>query len=316
MVEINSFPVIKDKWLYDTGASITCMSTERFRAIPIHKRPKKINTPVREARAANGKPLIPDGEYLFPMEWGGKKVMQQVTVFKNLSSPLILGINGVDNLRLIRKMNNKFELEEESDPETFKRADLQVISQITIPALTGLPIKVKSSLGKNGEPMPHGIRAVLTVACLDFPELFAQPGLVCPDSQGNVTLLMQNCGNTEITMPRNTVVGFIENLNSQDFEEIYPVKEDYVEAKLSEEEAAPGVKTSHDQTPNSRVKTSHDQAPISGNRMSHQSDINQVSGGRMSHQSDSTSPRAKTSHDETQNSRNRMSHQSDINQVS
>ena len=64
------------------------------------------------------------------------------------------------------KMGNKFELEEESDPETFKSADLKVISQITIPALIGLPIKVKTSLGKSGEPMPHGIRAVLTVACL------------------------------------------------------------------------------------------------------------------------------------------------------
>ena len=37
MVEINSWPIMKDKWLYDTGASITCMSTERFRAIPINK---------------------------------------------------------------------------------------------------------------------------------------------------------------------------------------------------------------------------------------------------------------------------------------
>ena len=44
----------------------------------------------------------------FPVEWGGKKVMQQVTVFKNLSSPLILGINEVDNLGLIRKLGKKF----------------------------------------------------------------------------------------------------------------------------------------------------------------------------------------------------------------
>ena len=278
MVEINSWPIMKDKWLYDTGASITCMSTERFRAIPINKRPTKINTPVREARAANGKPLIPDGEYLFPMEWGGKKIMQQVTVFKNLSSPLILGINGVDNLGLIRKMGNKFELEEESDPETFKRADLKVISQITIPALTGLPIKVKTSLGKNGEPMPHGIRAVSTVACLDYPEIFAQPGLVCPDSQGHVTLLIQNCGNTDVTMSRNTVVGFIENLNNQDFEAIYPIKEDAFSGE--------GLSHQSDNTPKGR--------------MSHQSDINPISEERLSHQSDN-------------NSKGRMSHQSDIN---
>ena len=40
------------------------------RAIPISKRPIKINTPQREVRADNGKLLIPDGVYFFPIEWG------------------------------------------------------------------------------------------------------------------------------------------------------------------------------------------------------------------------------------------------------
>ncbi len=32
------------------------------------------------------------------MEWNGKTVMQPVTVFNNLSSPLIMGIDAIDNL--------------------------------------------------------------------------------------------------------------------------------------------------------------------------------------------------------------------------
>jgi hypothetical protein len=36
--------------------------------------------------------------YLFPMQWNGKSVMQTLTLFKNLSSPFILGIDAIDNL--------------------------------------------------------------------------------------------------------------------------------------------------------------------------------------------------------------------------
>ena len=81
LIEINSSPAMTDKWLYDTGASITCMSTSKFRSIPINKRPTKINSPIRAAKAASGDTLIPDGVYLLPMEWNGKKILQQVSVF-------------------------------------------------------------------------------------------------------------------------------------------------------------------------------------------------------------------------------------------
>ena len=39
LIEINSTTAMRKKWLYDTGASITCMSTSIFRSIPSNKRP-------------------------------------------------------------------------------------------------------------------------------------------------------------------------------------------------------------------------------------------------------------------------------------
>jgi hypothetical protein len=41
------------------------MSTQKFKLIPIEKRPTKINLSEREARGASGTTLIPDGTYLF-----------------------------------------------------------------------------------------------------------------------------------------------------------------------------------------------------------------------------------------------------------
>jgi hypothetical protein len=79
------------KWLFDTRAAITCMSIGAFKSIPIHARPKMIGEKGKNAVGASGASSI-------PLEWKGKKIMQQVNVFQNLNTPLILGIDGINNL--------------------------------------------------------------------------------------------------------------------------------------------------------------------------------------------------------------------------
>ena len=51
---------IASKWLFDTGAAISCMSLKAFRTIPIKHRPKKIGQ-VCGAKGATGSSLIPVG---------------------------------------------------------------------------------------------------------------------------------------------------------------------------------------------------------------------------------------------------------------
>jgi hypothetical protein len=58
------------------------------------------------------------------MEWNGKTVMQPVTVFKNLSSPFILGMDAIDNLGityLSRTLRLMFQ--NELNPKNFQKAD-------------------------------------------------------------------------------------------------------------------------------------------------------------------------------------------------
>ena len=61
------------------------------------------------------------------MKWGGRKVLQQVTVFKNMSSPLILGINGVDKLDSLEEEVTNLDLKR-NQTQKHLRADLKVIS--------------------------------------------------------------------------------------------------------------------------------------------------------------------------------------------
>jgi hypothetical protein len=61
-------------------------------------RTKKINKTIHVARAAGGSVLILHGIYLCPIGWNGKQIMQQGHVSRNISTPLILSIDGIDNL--------------------------------------------------------------------------------------------------------------------------------------------------------------------------------------------------------------------------
>jgi hypothetical protein len=78
------------------------MSSQQFRLNLIRKRLSKLNFNQREARIESRMALIPDGDYLFTMEWNGKTVMQPVVVFRNLSSPLILGIDAIANFGIVK----------------------------------------------------------------------------------------------------------------------------------------------------------------------------------------------------------------------
>jgi hypothetical protein len=58
LIKINSSPVMKDKWLFDTGAGLTCMSTHKFKLIPEEKRLTKLILNQREARVVSETILI------------------------------------------------------------------------------------------------------------------------------------------------------------------------------------------------------------------------------------------------------------------
>jgi dUTPase len=49
------------------------------------------------------------------------------------------------------------------------------------------------------------------IASMEFPYLFAQPGLVSPHHQGQVMIILQNCGDEDVILPRCSNIGFIKN---------------------------------------------------------------------------------------------------------
>jgi hypothetical protein len=74
---------------------------------------------------------------------------------KQNSSIFLLGISTIDNLSITYLSQTKiFIFQEEFNQVNFQRACLRVISTLKIPAFSGLPIKLGTTLGKKQEPMP------------------------------------------------------------------------------------------------------------------------------------------------------------------
>jgi hypothetical protein len=77
-IKLETIKGVKTDCLFDTGAGLTCMTTSAFRRIAKECRPKKICTIGSKAQGASGNSLLPEGVYMIPMEWNGKKIMQKV----------------------------------------------------------------------------------------------------------------------------------------------------------------------------------------------------------------------------------------------
>jgi hypothetical protein len=110
------------------------------------------------------------------MQWNRKSVMRAVTVFKKFLLPFILWIDVMNYLGITYLSRTKsFIVQDELDLVNFLKADIRVISTLKIPAHTGWPVKLDTTLESNQEPMPFGIQADLTIASRENLCLFSEP---------------------------------------------------------------------------------------------------------------------------------------------
>ena len=114
-----------------------------------------------------------------------------------------------------------------------KSGTLRTVKLMHIPAHTTCPIRLASSTGARHTPMAAGLKCVTTIGNLDFPVLFSQPGLVVPNHQGDVTIMLQNCSDQDIDIPRNTTLGYLENFKNKEFNNISMIDQEKVKEDFS-----------------------------------------------------------------------------------
>ena len=87
---------LEGSWLYDTGASVTCMSLKEFRKIHPDLRPTKIPSDLKLISASKT-PMTVTGTYLLDFNIFGKKFKHPVHVCSPMNQRGILGMDIIQN---------------------------------------------------------------------------------------------------------------------------------------------------------------------------------------------------------------------------
>ena len=181
---------IEGTWLYDTGASVSCMSLEQFRRIPPEQRPIKQDAQVRLLSAAKTEIRVV-GMYILTLNILGKTFSHPVHVCSPMNQGGIVGMDIIKKLGLtylpIRKTfvfdtHIAVEPDKQHDaPTVFKKsagvvASLATDRQIKIPPHSQKVISINCSPTHSGLSA-KGATAVANIFSSQFPLLWGGAGV-------------------------------------------------------------------------------------------------------------------------------------------
>ena len=207
-------------WLYDTGASVTCMSLKEFRKIHPDCRPQKIESEIRLVTASKT-PMTVMGTYLLPFNIFGKTFKHPVHVCTPMNQAGIIGMDIISKLGLTYLSKRKsfiFESHLATENVTVfsgtagRQAALATDRKVVIPPHTQKVVQIQTVSANAAAPLA-GVTAVANVLNHDFPALWGGPAVIATNFKCKTFLPLTNCGSTPMVLPRGTVVGQMETVN-------------------------------------------------------------------------------------------------------
>jgi hypothetical protein len=194
-------------FLYDTGASRTCMRLETFNKLFPKGHPNKLftNSITRDLYDASGNSLGLCGVYLVSFEILGKKFDHEVRVLKHVTDDII----GID---LIHKQQLLYD---PIDREVYRRDDksksvLSMASETFLPALTKKIVKVNF----NGEIKPNTVH-IATVFSPESNLIQGGPALVAIDDNNQCYIEIANCAPYSMYVSRGSIIAMVERENEE-----------------------------------------------------------------------------------------------------
>ena len=209
-------------WLWDSGASVSCMSLKQFRLIPPHLRPEKLPNSTKLV-SAGGDDLHVVGVYNLELTVQGRSIFAPIFVCKALHSPAILGIDSISKLGigfsaakqvfyfddiLDLPGASKFVFQSNIEPGNFSTA-ISTISTVKINAQCHATICL-NTVANSGYTSPPGVYAVSHIQNVDFPHILSNPGIVQINNEGKVFVQIFNNDILAVEIPRNVVLGQLE----------------------------------------------------------------------------------------------------------
>jgi len=190
-------------WLFDMGASVTCMTKNSFDAAFPHKKPRKVQNS-QHCTAASGDKLNSLGIFEIDLFIKGKKFTHHINVMDSLTDNII----GIDFM-------HKHKLHYDVQTRQVKIAGIEgdqivAIKEQVLPALASTVITARYK----GKPEPN-VNFIATIFSPKNPMLSGMPAVVSIDKNNNCKIVIDYCAPYDVTIDRNDIVGLMDKETDQ-----------------------------------------------------------------------------------------------------
>jgi hypothetical protein len=203
-------------WLFDTGASVTCMTAESFNAAFPHTKPRRIQN-AQHCTAASGNQMNSLGIFEIDLQIKGKSFKHSVNVIDQLTDNII----GIDFM-------HKHKLHYDVQTRQVKIAGIEIdqivaIKEQTLPALASTVITAKYK-GKVTKDTTY----IASIFAPKTPTVSGMPAVVSIDKNNNCKIIVDNCAPYDVIIDRNDVIGFMDI----ETEQLIPMEDSTIAAIL------------------------------------------------------------------------------------
>ncbi len=203
-------------WLFDTGASITCMTKASFNAAFPHQKPHRVQSS-QHCTATSGDKLNSLGIYEIDLFIKGKKFTHPINVMDTLTDNII----GID-------FRHKNKLHYDVQTRQVKIAGIEgdqivAIKEQVLPALASTVVTAKYK----GKPEPN-VHFIASIFAPKNPMLSGMPAIVTVDKNNNCKIVIDNCAPYDVTIDRNDILALMD----RETEQLQPLEDSVISAIL------------------------------------------------------------------------------------
>ena len=205
-------------WLFDTGASVTCMTANSFNAAFPSNKPRRVQN-AQHCTAASGNKMNSLGIFEIELEIKGKKYRHHINVIDQLTDNII----GIDFM-------HQHQLHYDVQTRQVKIAGVDIdqivaIKEQTLPALASTVITAKYK-GKN---IPDA-NFIANIFSPRTPMVSGMPAIVSIDKNNNCKIVVDNCAPYDVTINRGDILGIMDI----EKDELIPMEDSTISAILQD----------------------------------------------------------------------------------
>jgi hypothetical protein len=185
-------------WLFDTRASVTCMTANSFNSAFPHDKPRRVQN-AQHCNTASGNKMHSLGIFEIDLEMKGKKHRHQ----KNDIDQLTDNIIGIDFMHQHKLLYNVQTRQVKIAGVEFDQ--IVAIKEQTLPALTSTVITAKYKVKVNKDN-----NYIASIFSPRTPMLSGMPAIVSIDKNNNSKIVLDNCAPYDVTISRNDILGIMD----------------------------------------------------------------------------------------------------------